>query len=169
HNPRRLDTSPRRIRSKSWRERSWSWIRHNSANRRRTANSILANPATLLDRHALPVLESEMLMLRLLSSLRVCLICLALDCVPRAAWGEEAVQIKEPLSAGYRYLVSTRVELSGSITLPSDKAGSAPNRLDISGQSAIEYDERVLNVDKAGQVTKTIRNYRRVELQRKIG
>jgi hypothetical protein len=53
--------------------------------------------------------------------------------------------------------------------LPAEKQKPAPKPLTISGDSAIEYDERVLTVDKEGQVQKTARIYRKMDFQRKVG
>src|SRR5262249_45827902 len=50
-----------------------------------------------------------------------------------------------------------------------EKDKPAPKALTISGSSAIEYDERVLAADSAGQVQKTLRLYRRLEFERKVG
>jgi hypothetical protein len=61
-----------------------------------------------------------------------------------------------------------RVELSGSLSLPADKKQSA-QQLKVSGSSALEYDEKVLDADRAGQVEKTIRIYRRADFRRLVG
>jgi hypothetical protein len=81
---------------------------------------------------------------------------------------QEAVRLSETFAPGSEYHVSTRVHLSGELTLPPEK-GKAPQPLAISGTSAIEYDERVLGQEKDGSVGKTVRVYRRVDLQRKVG
>src|SRR5262249_1485597 len=70
--------------------------------------------------------------------------------------------------AGYTYRVSTRVELSGSLTLPPEKDRPA-RPLAVTGTSAIDYDEVVLAQDGGGQAQKTARLYRRFDLQRKVG
>jgi hypothetical protein len=71
--------------------------------------------------------------------------------------------LKEQFPVGYQYHVSSRVDLTGSLNLPEQKP------LSITGDSAIEYDERVLSVDNAGTVSKTARIYRRVDFHRKVG
>lgn len=82
---------------------------------------------------------------------------------------EEPVRLVEAFPAGYSYHVSSRVELSGSVTLPAEKDKPVPKPLTVTGESAIEYDERVLTLDKEGAPQKTIRIYRRLDFQRKVG
>jgi hypothetical protein len=67
-----------------------------------------------------------------------------------------------------RYHVSTRVSLRGSLTLPAEK-GQAGKTLSLSGTSAIDYDERLLDSGKNGEGQKTVRIYRRIDFQRKVG
>src|SRR5437879_57040 len=55
---------------------------------------------------------------------------------------DETVQLREIFPAGYQYHVSTRVDLSGTMTIPADK--DQPKSLAMTGTSAIEYDERVV-------------------------
>jgi hypothetical protein len=85
-----------------------------------------------------------------------------------ARGAEAPVQLREQFTAGYQYHVSTRTELSGTLSLPPEK-GQAPRSLPVTGSSAIEYDERVLTLDKDGQVQKTARIFRRIDFQRKVG
>jgi hypothetical protein len=82
---------------------------------------------------------------------------------------EELIQLREAFSPGYQYHVSTRVELSGSLSLPAAKGQAAAGTLPIKGESAIDYDERVLAVAADNQVQKTARIYRRIDLQRHVG
>jgi hypothetical protein len=77
--------------------------------------------------------------------------------------------LEEKFPAGYQYHVKTRVDLTGSVTLPAEKGKETPKPLTISGDSAIEYDERVLSVDKDGRVQKTARVYHKMDFQRKAG
>ncbi len=81
---------------------------------------------------------------------------------------EDAVRLREAFPAGYEYHVSTRVELTGSLTLPAEKGKPAPAPLAVTGDSAIDYDERVLAAAD-GEVQKTLRAYRRVDLHRNVG
>jgi hypothetical protein len=92
--------------------------------------------------------------------------CLALTARPVSA--QEAVFLRENFVPGYAYHVSSRVELSGSLTLPPEK--DKPSQpLSVTGTGAIEYDELVLNRDKDGQVQKTLRVYRQSDVRRKVG
>jgi hypothetical protein len=61
------------------------------------------------------------------------------------------------------------VELSGSLTLPPEKGQSAGKTLKVSGNSAIEYDERILTRNNKGEVQKTARLYRRIDFKRTVG
>jgi len=81
----------------------------------------------------------------------------------------EAIRFREDYPPGYQYHVSCRVDLSGSLTLPPDKDSTKARSLPVTGNSAIEYDERVLRRDKQGTVQKTARIYRRIDFQRKVG
>jgi hypothetical protein len=82
---------------------------------------------------------------------------------------EESVLLREIFPPGYQYHVSCRVELSGHMTLPLEKSQKKPKTLAVTGNSAIEYDERVLQRKKDGEVSKTIRVYRRIDFRRKVG
>ncbi len=79
----------------------------------------------------------------------------------------EPVRLAEEFPPGYRYHVSSRVELSGQLTLPPPMAQKA-RTLPFTGNSAVEYDERVL-AGGAGDVQKTLRVYRRLDMKRKLG
>jgi hypothetical protein len=77
--------------------------------------------------------------------------------------------LAERFPVGYQYHVSTRVDLTGTLTPEAEKGKPVPKPLAVTGQSAIEYDERVLTADKDGVVDKTIRVYRRIDFDRKVG
>src|SRR3989442_6595976 len=81
------------------------------------------------------------------------------------ARGEEPVRLKEDFTPGYQYHVSCRVELSGDLALPPEKGQSARKQLTVKGESAIEYDERVLTLGPKSEVDKTPRIYRRIAFQ----
>ena len=87
-----------------------------------------------------------------------------------AAWAtaEEPVKLDESFRAGRVYRVSTRVDLSGTLTPPAEKGKPAPKPLTVKGDSAIDYDERLLTVEK-GEVRKTIRLYGRMDFERTLG
>ncbi len=92
---------------------------------------------------------------------------------PLKAWADEPIRLQEQFPVGARYHVSTRTDLSGSMTLPPEKttgaASPTPKALTVTGTSAIEYDERVLSLDKNGIAQKTVRLYRRIDFRRKVG
>jgi hypothetical protein len=81
---------------------------------------------------------------------------------------QEVFGLREQFPSGYVYDVSSRVDLSGSVTLPAEK-GKAPRTLAITGKSALDYQERILALAADGQVHKTIRLYRRMDFERKVG
>ena len=85
-----------------------------------------------------------------------------------AAQAQETVRLQERFSPDYQYHVSTRVQLAGRLALPPEKDRTPPP-LAIKGTSAIEYDERVLVVRRDGQVDKTVRIYRRMDFERRVG
>jgi hypothetical protein len=82
---------------------------------------------------------------------------------------EEPIRLREQFPSGYQYHVSSRVELSGTLILPPEKDRPSAKPLAVTGQSAQEYDERVLTLAGDGQVQKTARIYRRIDFQRKVG
>lgn len=90
-----------------------------------------------------------------------------------AASAQGPIALREASAAGAQYHVSSRVELTGTLTPPPTKPANpapaeAPKPITIAGHSAIEYDERVL-ASADPQVEKAIRIYRRIELERKLG
>jgi hypothetical protein len=80
----------------------------------------------------------------------------------------DLVVFQERFQPGYQYHVSTRVELTGTLSVPTEKE-RPPKPLPLTGTSAIEYDECVLGLGTARDVNKTARIYRRVDFQRKVG
>lgn len=91
------------------------------------------------------------------------LVCL--DSGPLRAQGP--VLLREAFPAGYQYHVSTRTELEGSLSVPGSKEAAAPRALPVRGNSAIEYDERVLAAEANG-VQRTLRIYRRIDFDRTV-
>ncbi|MGE3809662.1 MAG: hypothetical protein AB7K24_33775 [Gemmataceae bacterium] len=88
------------------------------------------------------------------------------------ARADDPVQLREGYAPGYQYHVSTRVDLAGQLQLPPDMNGKnpqLPRTLPVKGNSAIEYDERVLALDAGRDVHKTLRLYRRFDLERQVG
>ncbi len=80
---------------------------------------------------------------------------------------EEPLRIAETSPAGLQYHVTCQVELKGTLQ-PEPEKGKAARPVALTGKSAIEYDERILAVAASGQVEKTLRIYRRVDLQRNV-
>jgi hypothetical protein len=72
------------------------------------------------------------------------------------------IRMEERLAPNVSYHVNCRVQIAGKMTLP-DKI------IDIEGKSNIEYDERVLRVNDAGVVDKTLRLFANMEFERKVG
>jgi hypothetical protein len=101
----------------------------------------------------------------------VCVSLLGLAGLVRSAAAEEPVRLREQFPVGYQYRVQTRVQLSGKLTLPmtAEKGKAAPKPLAVSGESAIDYDERVLAVEHDGRVAKTVRLIRRIDFDRQMG
>src|SRR5436190_15572961 len=85
---------------------------------------------------------------------------------PGAA-GEETIELQEKFAAGTLYHVRTRVELSGTLRPPAVK-GKELKPIRVQGTSAIDYDERILDVDRKGEVGKTVRIYRKLDFQRTL-
>jgi hypothetical protein len=85
-----------------------------------------------------------------------------------AALSEDSVRLRETFAPGGQYRVSTRVELSGSLTVPPEM-GKTSKPIAVNGESAIDYDERILDVGQDGGVKRAVRLYRKIDLQRKIG
>lgn len=85
-------------------------------------------------------------------------------CVVGFVRAEDAVRLSEKFTTGYQYHVSSRVQLTGQLTLPAEKDRPA-RTLPVTGTSKIEYDERIL--DAAGQ--RSLRVYRTFDFQRQIG
>jgi hypothetical protein len=92
-----------------------------------------------------------------------------LSLLPACLRGEDRLRLKEVFPVGYQYHVSCRVELAGSLLLPLEKKDPSARSLGVTGTSAIEYDERVLQLEGDAGVKKTSRLYRRIDFQRKVG
>jgi hypothetical protein len=94
---------------------------------------------------------------------------LLVTCLTSASAADRPVQLAERFTPGYQYHVSVRVDLTGTLTPPGQPGKSAAQPLPFAGDSAIEYDERVLTVDKDRVVQKTARLCRRTDFRRTIG
>src|SRR5215471_1388130 len=76
------------------------------------------------------------------------------------------VKLFEVFAPGYQYHVSCRVNITGTLELPEEKGQK--KQLSLTGTSAIEYAERVL-IEKDKQIDRTIRLYRKIDFERKVG
>jgi hypothetical protein len=82
---------------------------------------------------------------------------------------KEPVQLTERFAPGYQCYVRVRVDLTGTLSPPTEAGRPAAKPLAFVGDSAIEYDERVLALDKDGSVQKTARICRRTDFHRTLG
>ena len=85
------------------------------------------------------------------------------------ARADDPVRLSERFPVGYTYQVRARVQLSGTLTVPGEKGKPAPKPLTMTGESAIDYDERVLSLDRDGRVARTVRVFRRIDFERLLG
>jgi hypothetical protein len=86
----------------------------------------------------------------------------------RPTQAQDAYRLQEKLPVGSQYRVLVRVDLSGTLTPPPIK-DKAVKPLAVRGESAIEYDERVLTISPKGEATKTVRFIRRMDFKRSVG
>ena len=103
------------------------------------------------------------------SSLRAVLIVFATLNAVKPGNADEVLPLREAFAAGYQYHVTCRVDVSGNLTLPAEKNQSVAQTLKVSGNSVIEYDERILDPGANAREHKTARIYRRIDFQRKVG
>jgi hypothetical protein len=102
--------------------------------------------------------------MRLLLTAFVCVLAMS-----PLAQAEEPIRLVESFPAGTQYHVSCRVNVKGTLVPEPEKGKAQTKPLDLVGESAIEYDEGVLTAASNGSVEKTIRIYRRIDFERKIG
>jgi hypothetical protein len=93
------------------------------------------------------------------------LVFLGVSGFSRAA--DDPVRLQEKFAVDYQYHVRVHVDLSGSLLVPAEK-DKPPKKLAVNGDSVIEYDERVLQLTRDGEVDKTARMFREVKLQRTV-
>jgi hypothetical protein len=103
-----------------------------------------------------------------MKNLAWCLACLGgwpcLAAFPLLAQDQQPVHLSEAFAPGYQYHVSCRVNIAGTLYVVDGK----DKQLALTGSSAIEFDERVLT-EKDKRVDKTIRVYRKLDFERKVG
>lgn len=81
----------------------------------------------------------------------------------------DAVHLSETFRKGSQYHVACRVDIVGTLSLPADAKNPKPRSLKVSGKSSIDYDERILAVKADGAVERSVRFYRQLEFDRKVG
>lgn len=87
-----------------------------------------------------------------------------------AVRADAPIRLREQFPIDYQYHVSCRADLTGQLTVPAENEKDKPSTVDVRGTSAIEYDERVLENSLGDKpAPRTIRLYRRTDLQRTIG
>ena len=98
------------------------------------------------------------------------LVSITLACFASAAAGQpnEAVRIGENFSKDAQYHVSCQVEITGVLAVPGAKDAN-PRSLKVTGKSSIKYDERLLSLNADRKVDRTVRFYRQLEFDRKVG
>src|SRR5439155_13817583 len=94
----------------------------------------------------------------------------AVLCARASTFAQGPIRLKEVVTPGAAYHVSTHVDLGGELTVPPEEGQKTPSKVSLVGRSFIEYDERVLDTgtpDRPGP--RTLRIYRRVDLDRTVG
>lgn len=74
----------------------------------------------------------------------------------------DAIRLKEDFARDAQYHVHCQVDIAGELTL-------AGKPLKVSGKSVIKYDERILRIGGDGKPERTVRFYRQLEFERKVG
>jgi hypothetical protein len=82
---------------------------------------------------------------------------------------QEAVRLQEQFPAGYQYHVEVNSRLSGRFKQMNEKGEATGQPLALSGESLLNYDERILETGASGIPQKTLRLYRRIEMQKSDG
>jgi len=95
-----------------------------------------------------------------------CLTLFALALHVRAQ-ATDTYRIAESFVKDTQYHVACQVEITGTLSAPADK--STTKSLKIAGKSAIQYDERILQLRPDRQVERSVRWYRQLEFERKVG
>jgi hypothetical protein len=80
---------------------------------------------------------------------------------------DDPIKLEETFREGRVYRINTRVDLSGALTPPAEKGQPAPKPVMVKGESAIDYDERLLSVEK-NEVRKAVRFYSRMDFDKTL-
>ncbi len=91
---------------------------------------------------------------------------LGLFASPLMASAYQTHNLSETFSPGNRFRITSRTELSGTMQLISSP--NSTKQLLIKGSSQIEFDETILALDSSFKVQKSIRDYRKAELNRNL-
>jgi len=94
-------------------------------------------------------------------------VCASL-CLPTLV-ADDSYRLQEQFTAGLQYHVQTRVDISGKLQPPAMMAKEPPPAITVSGESAIDYSEKILAVDKDGMPNRTARLFSRMDFERTIG
>ncbi len=87
-----------------------------------------------------------------------------------AAYAQETVLLAETLRPGMQFGIKARVQiLAGTLQPPAEKGKAAPAPVRITGDGAMEYQERVLGLANDRLVNKTLRLCQRMEVKRTLG
>src|SRR6187455_719332 len=86
-----------------------------------------------------------------------------------SAQPSDTLRINETFAKNVRYHVSCQVEITGTLTPAANAKDANPKPIKVSGRSAIEYDERILNVTADRKIDRTVRHYRQLVFDRKVG
>lgn len=86
---------------------------------------------------------------------------------PAQGIGAETVILREDFPPGQRHSVQLRVNVTGELSVPV-KEGEAPKKLELTGESRIEYVERILPDNPADGAARTIRIYSTMNFQRSV-
>src|SRR5262249_24834663 len=81
----------------------------------------------------------------------------------------EAVRLTERFGKDAQYHVICEVEISGTLPVPASAKEPNPKPLKVAGKSYLRYDERILQLKANGAVERTVRHYRQLEFERKVG
>jgi hypothetical protein len=103
----------------------------------------------------------------LMKTLSKSLIILVVSSSPVLGQMNDAFVLTENFAKDRQYHVSCQVDISGS--LPIGTKPSEQKLLQVSGKSTIQYDERILRLTSDRLVDRTVRYYRQMAFQRKIG
>lgn len=97
------------------------------------------------------------------------LVILAIVAVAHSVAAQEAPLLVESIPPGSIWKVSTRVKLSGELSVPVEE-GQPAKPVRMTGESRIDYDERLLpDADPASQERRALRVYSTIDFRRSVG